>query len=96
MIPLESPSRAQWDDDDHDKRRSQWEYSTPNDRYGRRKRDTDYYNRYDFFHFETFKKKKFIYLENLMIHHYLHQVFVKLNMMNTMKMINVLGKKNKK
>ncbi len=44
---LESPSRAQWDDDDSDKRRSQWEYPTPNDKYNRRQRDTDYYNRYE-------------------------------------------------
>ncbi|CAF3506730.1 unnamed protein product [Adineta steineri] len=45
----ESPSRAQWDDDDFDKRHSQWEYPTPNDSYNRqgyrKKRDTDYYNR---------------------------------------------------
>ncbi len=45
---LESPSRAQWDDDDSDKRRSQWEYPTPSDRQGYRKRDTDYYNRYEY------------------------------------------------
>ncbi len=44
---LESPSRAQWDDDDSDKRRSQWEYPTPNDKYNRKQRDTDYYNRYE-------------------------------------------------
>ncbi|CAF4372713.1 unnamed protein product [Rotaria socialis] len=45
----ESPSRAAWDDDDSDKRRSQWEYPSPNDSYNRqgyrKHRDTDYYNR---------------------------------------------------
>jgi len=46
---LESPSRAQWDDDDFDKRRSQWEHPSPNDNYNRRRqRDTDYYNRYEY------------------------------------------------
>jgi hypothetical protein len=49
---LESPSRAEWDDDDFDKRRSQWEHPTPNDSYNRqgyrRQRDTDYYNRYEY------------------------------------------------
>ena len=45
----DSPSRMGWDDDDPDRRRSQWEYSTPNDgnyRHGHgKRRDTDYYNR---------------------------------------------------
>ncbi|CAF2817755.1 unnamed protein product [Rotaria sp. Silwood2] len=45
----ESPSRAEWDDDDSDRRRSQWEHPTPNDSYNRqgyrKHRDTDYYNR---------------------------------------------------
>ncbi|CAF3769162.1 unnamed protein product [Rotaria sp. Silwood1] len=45
----ESPSRAEWDDDDSDRRRSQWEHPTPNDNYNRqgyrKHRDTDYYNR---------------------------------------------------
>jgi hypothetical protein len=42
----ETPSRAEWDDEDSDRRRSQWEYPTPNDSYNRRRqRDTDYYNR---------------------------------------------------
>ncbi|CAF4686354.1 unnamed protein product, partial [Rotaria sp. Silwood1] len=44
----ESPSRAEWDDDDSDRRRSQWEHPTPNDNYNRqgyrKHRDTDYYN----------------------------------------------------
>jgi hypothetical protein len=43
---LETPSREQWDDDDSDRRGSQWEYPTPKDSYNRRRqRDTDYYNR---------------------------------------------------
>ena len=50
IVRLESPSRAQWDDDDADKRRSQWEHPSPNDGYNRqgyrKRRDTDYYNRY--------------------------------------------------
>jgi len=94
---LESPSRAQWDDDDSDKRRSQWEYPTPSDRQGYRKRDTDYYNRYEYIIVEFLGNFLLcFFLENVMIHHYQRQVFVKVNMKNLMKMINVIGKKNKK
>ncbi|CAF1647858.1 unnamed protein product, partial [Adineta ricciae] len=45
----DSPSRTSWDEEDSNRKRSQWEHPTPNSNYSRyeyrRRRDTDYYNR---------------------------------------------------
>jgi len=64
FIFIESPSRAQWDDDEFD-RRSQWEHPSPNDNYNRqgyrRQRDTDYYNRYNHLNFDTIRNFELVH-----------------------------------